>query len=593
MEPEASPPPRPSLQRLGILARLFSLMAPYRGRFALATLTLFAGSALALSYPQAARVAIDDAIANGSLARLNEIALLLLAVFVIGALLTWVRHYLMSWLGERVVADLRKRVFARILSLPLSWFHERRTGEITGRLAADVAVVESIVGSQLSMSLRDLVSLVGGITLLFVSNWQLTLIMLAIVPPIVVGVLLFGRKIRKMSKAVQDRFADTSAHVQEVIGAIQTVQSFVRERREEERYATGVERYFTDSVKLASLRGLFFATLSFAGWFGVAVIVWFGGRAVLAGTLSAGDLAAFLLYTLMVAASLGSLAGLWGSLQSAAGATERLFAILDEVPGIRDPAAPRAPPAGGGAIGFEGVDFAYPARPLDKVLRGIDLDVKEGELVALVGRSGAGKSTLASLVQRFYDPAAGRVLIDGVDVRELRLAELRALIATVAQEPVLFSGTIEENIAYARPSATLDEVKEAAREAHADAFINTFPDGYQTLVGERGVKLSGGQRQRIAIARAILANPRVLILDEATSNLDAESEALVQEALGRLMRGRTTLVIAHRLSTVRDADRIVVLDEGRIAEIGPHDTLMQARGVYHKLVEHQVVAAAA
>jgi ABC transporter fused permease/ATP-binding protein len=580
------------VKRLGILTRLIVLMRPYTGRFVVATLALFAGSGIGLLYPQAIRLAVDQGLAAGSASKLDEIALGLVGLFLFQALLTWLRHYLMSWLGERVVADLRRSVFQRLLALPLSWFQERRTGEITGRLASDVAIVEGIVGSQLSMSLRDVVSLFGGIGLLFVSNWHLTVVMLSVVPPIVIGVLLFGRKIRKMSKAVQDRFADTSAHVQEVIGAIGTVQSFVREKREGERYGDGVEKYFGDSITLASWRGLFMATLTFAGSVGIAIVVWSGGHQIVEGTLTAGSLVSFLLYTLMVATSLGSLAGLWGSLQSAAGATERLFQIVDEVPGIQDPASPKELPAGA-SIAFEHVDFAYPSRKEEPVLHDVDFTIKEGELVAIVGRSGAGKSTLTALVQRFYDPTGGRVVVNGVDVKDVKLALLRRTMATVAQEPVLFSGTIEENIAYARPGATLAEVKQAAREAHAHDFIMGFEKGYDTLVGERGVKLSGGQRQRIAIARAILADPKILMLDEATSNLDAESEALVQEALGRLMRGRTTLVIAHRLSTVRDADRILVFDHGRIVEHGSHDDLMLRRGIYHKLVEHQLVFAEA
>ncbi len=589
-EPASQKPERPNLKRLGILSRLLALMAPYTGRFALATFALFIGSGAGLLYPQALRLVVDTGITKGSLDHIDHIALALAGVFVVQALLTWLRHYLMSWLGERVVADLRSRVFSRLMALPLSWFHERRTGEITGRLAADVAIVEGIVGTQLSMSLRDMVSLVGGIVLLFVSNWHLTLIMLAVVPPIVLGVLVFGRKIRKMSKAVQDRFAETSAHVQETIGAISTVQSFVRENTEADRYRGSVERYFGESVHLASWRGLFMASLTLAGSAGISIILYFGARSIVAGTLTPGELASFLLYTLMIAASLGSLAGLWGSLQSAAGATERLFQILDEEPSIRTSEHPKKLPPGA-SLRFEHVEFAYPSRADDRVLHDVDFTINEGELVALVGRSGAGKSTLTALVQRFYDPVLGRVLMNDVDLRELDLPELRAAMATVAQEPVLFSGSIEENIAYARPGATLDEVKAAAREAHAHEFIMEFPEGYQTLVGERGVKLSGGQRQRVAIARAILANPRVLMLDEATSNLDAESEALVQEALGRLMRGRTTLVIAHRLSTVHDADRIIVFDKGRIVEQGSHDELMERRGIYHKLVEHQLVFA--
>ncbi|HEY4221961.1 MAG TPA: ABC transporter transmembrane domain-containing protein, partial [Myxococcota bacterium] len=392
----ATPPEKKSLKRLGILTRLLALLTPYKARFAIATVALFISSAAGLVYPQALRLVVDTGITPSALGRIDEIAFALVGVFIVQAALTWLRHYLMSWLGERVVADLRAQVFRRLLALPQSWFHERRSGEITGRLAADVAVVENIVGSQLSVSLRDVVSLFGGIVLLFYSNWSLTLIMLGVVPPIVIGVLLFGRRIRKMSKAVQDRFADTSAHVQESVAAISTVQSFVREAKEGDRYADGVERYFDESVHLASWRGAFMGALTLAGSLGISIIIYFGARQIIAGTLSAGELASFALYTITIAASLASLASLWSSLQSAAGATERLFQILDEEPGIRDPQAPKALPAGA-SIDFTGVDFAYPSRADEKVLHAVDLSIKEGELVAVVGRSGAGKSTLTAL----------------------------------------------------------------------------------------------------------------------------------------------------------------------------------------------------
>jgi len=578
-----------SIKRLGQLWRIVDLLRPHRTRFVIATFALLLGSGVALAYPQAARYAIDLGMRGGSEPWLDTVILWLLALFIGSAALIWVRHYLMSWLGERVVADLRGLVFDRILTLPSAWFHERRTGELVGRLAADVTLIESVVGSELSIALRSGVQLIGGTVLLFVVNARLTLYMLLVVPPITVGAVVFGRVIRRMSTAVQDRLAEASGQVQESIGAIQTVQAFVREDREAVTYRRGVEAAFEQSLTLVRWRASFMAAVSTAGYVAIAAIIWLGGREVIRGNLSPGDLTAFMLYTAMVAGALGSVASLWGSLQRAAGATQRLFAIIDTVPAIRDPDDPVPVPEGGGAVRFDNVSFHYESRPDHPVLKGVDLNIAPGEVVALVGPSGAGKSTLTVLLMRFYDTVQGTVSLDGADVRSMRLADLRHTMAVVAQEPVLFSGTILANIAYARDDATVADIESAARDAHAHEFITQFPDGYDTLVGERGVKLSGGQRQRIAIARAIVANPRVLILDEATSNLDAESEALVQEALARLMKGRTTLVIAHRLSTVRDADRIVLLDNGHIVEQGTHDALMAGGGVYRRLVEHQVI----
>jgi ABC transporter fused permease/ATP-binding protein len=579
--------------RLGVLWRLVALLRPHRGRFAIAVAALLAASGLSLVYPLAARYAVDSGLgAEGSLDRLDHIVVLLIGVFTIHAGLVWLRHYSMSWLGERVVADLRALVFDRLLTLDLAWFHERRTGELVGRLASDVTVVEGVVGSELSIALRNAVTLVGGITFLAIISWKLTLIMLAIVPPLVVGTVWFGREIRRMSRAVQDELAGVSGHVQEALGAIQTVQAFVREDREATRYRAGVEKAFGQSLRLARWRASFFATAMTAGYIAVAAIVWLGGRAHLRGHLTSGELTSFFLYTFMVAGSLADLASLWGALKRAAGATERLYGVVDTNAAIRDPDDPAPLPDGRGALRFEAVDFAYPARPERPVLRGLDLAVAPGEVVALVGPSGAGKSTVLALLARFYDVGGGRITFDEVDVRRLPLAELRRAMATVAQEPVLFSGTIHDNIAFGRGAASREAVEQAARDANADDFIRQFPAGYDTVVGERGVKLSGGQKQRIALARALVLDPRVLILDEATSSLDAESEALVQQALARVMAGRTTLVVAHRLSTVRDADRIVVLAGGKVAEQGTHDELMARGGVYRRLVEHQVIAEA-
>ena len=582
-------PEPPGSKRLAVLWRLTALLEPHGARFALAVLTLFAASLLSLVYPWAAKEAVDAGISGGSTERLDAVVGFIIIVFVLHAGLVWVRHYSMSWLGERVVADLRALVFDRILTLPLGWFHERRTGELVGRLASDVTVVEGVVGSELSLALRNSIQLVGGLVLLFVTDARLTGLMLAVVPPLVIATMYFGRAIRRMSKGVQDELAKVSGHVQESLGAIQTVQAFVREKQEAARYRKGVEAAFQQSLSLARWRSSFFAAATVAGYIAIASVAWLGGRALIRGEISPGELTSFFIYTFIVAGSLAELASLWGSLQRAAGATERLFAIVDTVAEIRDPADPLPLPAGGGAIRFEHVDFAYPARQGHPVLRDFDLDVAPGEVVALVGPSGAGKTTVLQLLLRFFDVDQGKVLVEGVDVRSLRLAELRRATAMVAQEPVLFAGSLRDNIAYGRDDASADDIERVARLANAHDFITAFPQGYDTIIGERGVKLSGGQKQRIAIARALLVDPRVLILDEATSNLDAGSEALVQEALARLMRGRTTLVVAHRLSTVRDANRIIVLDGGRVAERGKHAELMAKGGIYKRLVEHQVI----
>ncbi len=575
--------------QVSTLWRLILLLRPHRGRFYLASVALLLGSLVSLAYPQVARYAIDLGMKEGSVDALNKVLGWLVVIFFMHAIFVWFRHYLMSWLGVRAVTDLRNMVFDRIMFLPLAWFHERRSGELVGRLAADVAIIEEVVGSQLSMAVRNAVQLVGGVALLLFVDWQLTMVMLVIIPPFSVGAVYFGGKLRKRSKAVQDRLAEASGRVQEAIGAIETVQAFSKEADEAASYRVDVEKAFVSSISLVKWRASFMASVSVLTYAALGVILWLGGRGVIDGSMTAGELTAFLIYTGMVASAFGTVAGLYGALSKAAGATERLYDVIDTIPEIRDPDSPVPLPEGRGAIRFDEVYFRYESRPDDPVLEGVSFAIQPGETVALVGPSGAGKTTIAQLLPRFFDIDEGKISLEGEDIRDLSITDLRGAMAIVSQEPVLFSGTIRDNIAYSSNDMSTDKVMQAAQDANAAEFIESFPEGYDTLVGERGIKLSGGQKQRIAIARALLANPRVLILDEATSNLDSESEAAVQRALVSLMTGRTTLIIAHRLSTVRDADRICVVNQGVISEQGKHAELMKSSEMYRRLVEHQLI----
>lgn len=571
--------------------RLLSLARPEARTLALGTIFLLIGSSMGLLYPQAIRVIIDSALEAGDAGIIDQAALMMIVIFAVESVATALRYYLFTVSGERIVARLREDLYRRIIGQEVGFFDNQRTGELMNRLASDTTVLQNTVSVNISMALRNVATVTGGVALLFYTSPKLTALMLVTVPPVVVSAVYFGRKIRKLSRDVQDALADASEVAEETIGGIRTVRSFAQESQETRRYGAEVWRAFEKARKRTVIMALFSSAAFFAGYAAVALVLWYGGHLVLDQAMSIGDLTSFILYTLLVAFSFGALGGLWADFMRATGAAERIFELMDRVSSIPRGEG-RSLEQVGGRVTLEGVRFAYPSRPDVTVLRDIDMELKPGEIVALVGPSGSGKSTIASLIPRFYDPDEGGVLIDGVSVRELEPDWLRRQIGAVAQEPILFSTSIAENIRYGREDATDEELEAAARAANAHDFIVQFPEGYQTSVGERGVQLSGGQKQRIAIARAVLKNPRILILDEATSALDAESEFLVKEALDRLMAGRTTLIIAHRLSTVRDASRVMVLDQGRVVQSGTHGELMEEReGIYHRLVQRQFMAA--
>ncbi len=571
------------------ISRIVALARPQAGRLAIGTIFLALGSAAGLAIPQAVRVLLDTAVDSGDRGAIDRMAIAMAVVLAVQAIAVGIRHVLFTTAGERVVADLRRKIFDALLRQEIAFFDQRRTGELLNRLSADTATVQNAVSVNISEALRAITMVVAGITLLAVTSLRLTALMLAVVPPVAIGAVVWGRYVRSLSRQAQDALAEAGEVASETLGGIRTVRAFAAEPGESARYASAVERAFDIARRRIRLSGLFFGASSLAGFGAAVAVLWYGGRLVLDEAMSVGELSAFLLYTLFVAMALGTMSGLWAEFSRALGAATRIFELLDRTPSMAPggDAVARRP----SHLSLRGVRFAYPSRPDDPVLQDIDLDVSRGEVVALVGPSGAGKSTIAALVSRLYDPEQGAVLFDGVDLRSLNADEVRRQVGVVRQEPILFSTSVADNIRYARPGATDDQVEDAARAAFADGFIREFPHGYDTNVGERGIQLSGGQKQRVAIARALLQDPAILVLDEATSALDAESEHRVQAALERLMQGRITLVIAHRLSTVKDADRVVVIDDGRVVQSGTHDELVSQAGLYRTLVERQFVAA--
>ena len=582
-------PATPALPRavIGPLARLWQFVRPHWRTPALAMVVLVIAAAAALVLPVAVRQMIDLGFSRANTEHIDRYFLLLFGVAAVLGLFTAARFYLVSWLGERVVADIRSAVYKHVIGMSPSFFEVTRTGEVLSRLTTDTTLIQVVVGTSMSMGLRNILLLSGGLVMLAFTSVRLTGYTVGLLLVVVLPIIVFGRKVRKLSRATQDRVADSSALAGEKLNAVSTVQAFTQRQSEAARFAESVEASFATALRRIRARAALTAIMIVMVFGAIVLVLWLGARAVLDGSMTAGELSQFVLYAVMVASGLGALSEVWGDVQRAAGATERLMELLAAKPDIVVPANPVPLPAPRGEIGIEHVTFFYPSRPDHPALADVTLEVRAGETVAVVGPSGAGKSTLFQLLLRFYDPQQGRVLVDGVNITQADPDAVRARVGIVPQDTVIFSADAMENIRYGRADATDAEVQAAARAAIADEFIERLPEGYRTFLGERGVRLSGGQRQRIAIARAILKNPPVLLLDEATSALDAESERQVQAALENLMKNRTTLVIAHRLATVRKASRIIVMDDGHIVATGTHESLVAENGLYARLAALQ------
>lgn len=579
---------KPSKKTLSILFELVAFIKPYKFKVVAALVALIFTASLTLTVGQGIRVLIDQGFAQSSLQELSNAIVFIMLITVLISVGTFFRFYLVSSVGERVSADIRLAVFNHVITLHPSYFETNGSGDIMSRITTETTLLQSIIGSSFSMAMRSALMFLGATIMLFATNIKLTLIVLASVPFILVPILFYGRKVRALSRQSQDSMADVGSYAGEAIEQIKTVQSYSRESQEKAFFANQVERAYGIGRKRVKQRAILISGVIVIVFSAISGMLWVGGSDVINGAMSAGDLAAFVFYAIMVASSLATISEVMGELQRAAGATERLIEILQVKSDIEAPTETKQIPQILTAdVAFEEVDFYYPSRPDQAALQALTLTVEEGKVLALVGPSGAGKTTLFELLQRFYDPQRGRVLLGGVDVRDYEPSLLRQQMALVPQQPALFSHDVFHNIRYGNPSATDEQVIEAAKKAHAHDFILDLPHGYHSFLGERGVRLSGGQRQRIAIARAILKDPNILLLDEATSALDSESEHHVQLALEQLMQGRTTIIIAHRLSTIKHADKIAVLDQGKLVDIGNHDSLMQSCELYQRLVELQ------
>jgi ATP-binding cassette subfamily B protein len=574
--------------QLRALSVLWRFATPYRARVLVFALALVVAAACFLVIGQGLRQVIDRGFAGGDPQALNRALFFLLGVIVVMSVATWVRFYLISWLGERVIADIRRAVFSRLLSLSPGWFEQARTGEVISRLTTDTALLDQVVGTSVSMALRNGLLGLGALAMLMLTSWKLTALVLLMVPVVIGPIVIFGRRVRNLARASQDRVADLGSYVDEALHEVRTVQAYGHEDEDRRLFGKRTEAAFDAARGRIRVRASLISAVIVLVFAGVGIILWIGGHDVLAGNITPGELSAFVFYAAMVARAAGALSEVIGDLQRGAGAAERLIEILDTHPEIAAPAHPVAlpePPIG--SMELNAVTFHYPSRPGQAALQDFSLDVQPGEKLALVGPSGAGKSTVFQLLLRFYDPEHGTVRVEGVDVKRADPQALRKRIALVAQEPAVFAASVAENVRYGRPDTSDEEVRRACDAAFATEFVEKLPQGFDTWLGERGVRLSGGQRQRLAIARAILSGRPILLLDEATSALDSESERMVQLALERLMQSRTTLIIAHRLSTVKSVNRIAVMDQGRLVGLGSHEELLTGNPLYARLAALQ------